>query len=39
MADETRDPKIWPLPKFRFSVTVNGETVLFQEVTGLDIDA
>ncbi|HZX26319.1 MAG TPA: phage tail protein [Telluria sp.] len=39
MAGETQDPSIWPLPKFQFSVTMNGQTVSFQEVTGLDIEA
>lgn len=39
MAGEAQDPKIWPLPKFQFSVTMNGQTVSFQEVTGLDMEA
>ncbi|GAB3126395.1 phage tail protein [Novispirillum itersonii] len=30
---------IWPLPKFYFSVTIGGNTVSFQEVTGLDSEA
>ena len=39
MAGETQDPKIWPLPKFQFSVTMNGQTVSFQEVSGLEMEA
>lgn len=39
MAGGTQDPTIWPLPKFQFSVNMNGQTVSFQEVSGLDIEA
>lgn len=39
MAGATQDPSIWPLPKFQFSVNMNGQVVSFQEVTGLDIEA
>lgn len=39
MAGETQDPSVWPLPKFQFSVNMNGQLVSFQEVTGLDIEA
>ncbi len=28
----------WPLPKFYFSVIIGGETVSFQEVSGLDVE-
>ena len=28
----------WPLPKFYFSVTIGGEEVSFQEVSGLDVE-
>src|SRR5688500_3426991 len=37
MAGEAQD-NVWPLPKFRFSVKWDSETVQFQEVSGLDID-
>ena len=30
---------VWPLPKFRFRVTWDSAEVLFQEVSGLDVDA
>lgn len=39
MAGDTQDPSVWPLPKFHFSVNMNGQTVSFQEVSGLDIEA
>ena len=39
MAGGAQDPSVWPLPKFQFSVNMNGQTVSFQEVTGLDIEA
>jgi len=29
---------IWPLPKFYFSVDIDGNTMGFQEVSGLDIE-
>jgi phage tail-like protein len=36
MADEAQG-KIWPLPKFSFSVRIGGDKAIpFQEVTGLD---
>jgi phage tail-like protein len=35
MAGEVQDA-VWPLPKFYFSVTIGGNAVSFQEVTGLD---
>jgi hypothetical protein len=38
MAGETQD-KIWPLPKFSFSVTIDGAVTSFQEVSGLDVEA
>jgi phage tail-like protein len=38
MAGEAQN-NIWPLPKFSFSVTIDGSAVSFQEVTGLDIEA
>ena len=38
MAGEAQD-KMWPLPKFSFSVTVDGTVMSFQEVTGLEIEA
>lgn len=28
----------WPLPKFYFSVTIGGEKVSFQKVSGLDVE-
>jgi phage tail-like protein len=35
MADAT---ELWPIPKFHFSVTWNGNEVPFQEVTGLKLN-
>lgn len=29
----------WPLPKFRFEVSWDGEVMSFQEVSGLDVEA
>ena len=39
MAGGTQDPSVWPLPKFQFSVNMNGQVVSFQEVSGLDTEA
>ncbi|MBY6263639.1 phage tail protein [Azospirillum sp. 412522] len=38
MSGETQN-NIWPLPKFYFSVQIGGNTVSFQEVSGLDSEA
>lgn len=38
MAGEAQD-NVWPLPKFYFSVKVEGLDASFQEVSGLDIEA
>lgn len=38
MAGEVED-NVWPLPKFSFSVTVDGTVMSFQEVTGLEVEA
>jgi phage tail-like protein len=38
MAGETQDT-VWPLPKFSFSVSIDGAVTSFQEVSGLDIEA
>ena len=39
MADDgSEQSKIWPLPKFHFSVKVGDKSVPFQEVTGLDTE-
>jgi len=35
MAGEANDA-VWPLPKFYFSVSIDGTTMPFQEVSGLD---
>jgi phage tail-like protein len=37
MAGETQN-NIWPLPKFSFSISVNGTAYPCQEVTGLDAE-
>ena len=39
MAGATQDKSIWPLSKFQFSVSMNGQVVSFQEVSGLEIEA
>jgi len=38
MADDgsAKSTTIWPLPKFRFEVNLNGDILSFQEVSGLD---
>lgn len=33
------DEKMWPLPKFHFSVNIDGKVMSFQEVSGLDVEA
>ena len=39
MAGEAQDPKVWPLPKFYFSVDIGDQQNLaFQEVSGLDTE-
>lgn len=37
MAGESND-NVWPLPKFYFSVTIDGKVMPFQEVSGLDTE-
>lgn len=37
MAGEAND-KVWPLPKFYFSVSIDGNPMSFQEVSGLDTE-
>jgi phage tail-like protein len=37
MAGEAND-KVWPLPKFYFSVSIDGKVMPFQEVSGLDTE-
>jgi phage tail-like protein len=37
MAGEVQD-KVWPLPKFHFSVSIDGKVAPFQEVSGLDTE-
>ncbi|MGX0976305.1 phage tail-like protein [Roseovarius sp. MBR-51] len=41
MADKgpAQSQNIWPLPKFYFSVTWDNADMLFQEVSGLDVEA
>jgi phage tail-like protein len=41
MADEgaKQSQAVWPLPQFRFAVEWGGETLTFQEVSGLDAEA
>lgn len=38
MAGEVQDT-VWPLPKFSFSVTIDGKEAAFQEVSGLEVEA
>ncbi|QRX82522.1 phage tail protein [Glaciimonas sp. PAMC28666] len=38
MAGEAQNT-VWPLPKFSFSVTIDGTKTSFQEVTGLEVEA
>jgi phage tail-like protein len=38
MAGEAQN-NIWPLPKFSFSVTIDGAVTSFQEVSGLEVEA
>ena len=37
MAGESHD-KVWPLPKFYFSVSIDGNVMPFQEVSGLETE-
>ncbi len=37
MAGDAND-KVWPLPKFYFSVSIDGKVMPFQEVSGLDTE-
>lgn len=41
MADHgsTHSTSVWPLPKFYFQVKWDSEVMLFQEVSGLDVEA
>lgn len=37
MAGDAND-KVWPLPKFYFSISIDGKVMPFQEVSGLDTE-
>lgn len=40
MADDgSQQSSVWPLPKFYFQVKWDSEVILFQEVSGLDVEA
>lgn len=39
MAGEAQSPNVWPLPKFYFKVMWDGTEMVFQEVSGLDVEA
>ncbi|MDX1908554.1 MAG: phage tail protein [Bacteroidia bacterium] len=39
MAQDTQLQDLWPIAQFHFSVTIDGETISFQEVSGLDQEA
>jgi phage tail-like protein len=39
MAGEAQSPNVWPLPKFYFKVMWDSNEMVFQEVSGLDVEA
>lgn len=40
MADDgSQQSSVWPLPKFYFQMKWDSEVILFQEVSGLDVEA
>jgi phage tail-like protein len=39
MAGEAQSPNVWPLPKFYFKVMWDGTEMVFQEVSGLDVES
>jgi len=37
--DGSQQSNVWPLPKFSFQVTWDSQVAVFQEVSGLDLEA